>query len=192
MLKSLFTIIFFLVLKSFGQEDTTKTVTIYGSINSYSFTVPEGWVLQERSTIQLDFGDRAEFYKKDESPKFSTFMNVNAYSIKEHMTQEDIEIKKTLEEQAKKNDIVSKVEPSKNIKTNEGVTAKVKYITQKARYSKNYQAIAHINFDIDGVTITLMTFIKEDFEGSLKAFESLVKSCVIRPMTPQEKKFYNN
>jgi len=189
MRKTLYILIFLSAgLRVFGQD--TATVTIYGHINSFTFTAPDGWELQQRSAVEEDFGYFADFYKRNEPRKYLTTLTVRAYKLQAEKIPD--EVNKNMEKHMKENGIVMKEEPGNDIKTNEGNIAKVKLITETIGSSKNYQIYAHIKLDEDGVGITLMTRTKEELVKAYKAFEVLVKSCVIRQMAPHDKRIHGN
>ena len=156
----------------YGQEGY-NTGIVYGDNHAYSLTAPEGWILDNKSGVNQ--GLYAVFYKTGESWKNAeTVMYTNTASLEDpiHNTLNKL-IKYDMKNfKIEYPDI--KYRNADNIKINDHVVAKVKYISGKS-YG-NYEAIAYIDAEKTGIMIILTSRTNEGFEKSLSAFESLVKS----------------
>lgn len=156
----------------FGQEDM-KTGIIYGNNHAFSLTVPDGWILDNKSGVSQ--GLYAVFYRKGESwANAVTVMYTNTASLedKAHKTLDQL-IKYDLDN-FKSNYSDIKITDGKDLQINDNVIARIKYLSGKS-YG-NYEAMAYIDAGKTGVMIIMSSRTKEGFDNSLTAFEDLVKS----------------
>jgi hypothetical protein len=157
---------------AFGQ-DGMHTGIIYGKNHAFSLTAPEGWVLDNQSGVSQ--GLHAVFYKHAQSWKdATTVMYANTASLEDeaHKTLEQL-IKYDLDK-FKKNYSDIQITDGKDITTKGNAIAKIKYLSGKS-YG-NYEAISYIDAGKTGVMIIMSSRTKDEFDTSVPAFESLVKS----------------
>lgn len=165
-------ILVFLQLAVFGQSEP-GTGIIYGKNHAFSLTAPSGWILDNKSGVSQ--GIHAVFYKRGQSWKdATTAMYANTASLEDeaHKTIEQL-IKFDLDK-FKKNYSDIQITDGKDITIKGNVIAKIKYLSGKS-YG-NYEAISYIDAGKTGVMIVISSRTKDEFDNSLPAFESLVKS----------------
>lgn len=165
-------ILLFMQLAAVGQDGTQAGI-IYGKNHAFSLTAPEGWVLDNQSGVSQ--GLHAVFYMRGKSWKdATTVMYANTASLEDeaHKTLEQL-IKYDLDK-FKKNYSDLEITDGKDIMTKGNTVAKIKYLSGKS-YG-NHEAISYIDAGKTGVMIILSSRTKDEFENSLPAFESLVKS----------------
>ena len=150
-----------------------KTGIIYGSNYAYSLTAPEGWVLDNTSGVQN--GLNAVFYKKGGSwAKSVAIMYTNTASLEDNAHRSlDLLIKYDVNE-FMKNYPDMQITNGRDIFLRDNKIAKVKYLYGKTY--KNYEAVAYIDAGKTCIMIVLSSRNKDEYEKSLKAFESVVKS----------------
>jgi hypothetical protein len=159
-------------LQIFAQEDM-KTGIIYGDNHAYSLTAPDGWILDNKSGVSQ--GLYAVFYKKGLSWQTAeTVMYTNTASLEESPHKSIDELMKYDLDNFKKQYNDLEIREGSDINLNNNKTAKVKYLSGKS-YG-NFEAIAYIDANKNGILIIMSSRTKEGFDASLAAFESLVKS----------------
>jgi len=161
-----------LKLTAFGQEGM-NTGIIYGKNHAFSLTAPTGWILDNQSGVSQ--GLHAVFYQRGQSWKdATTVMYANTASLEDqaHKTLKQL-IKFDLDK-FKKDYFDIRITEGNDIITKENAIAKIRYLSGKS-YG-NYEAISYIDAGKTGVMIIMSSRTKDEFDNSLTAFESLVKS----------------
>jgi len=161
-------------LSIFGSDKKDmKTGIIYGSNFAYSLTAPEGWVLDNTSGVQN--GLDAVFYKKGGSwAKSVAVMYTNTASLEDNAHRSlDLLMKYDVNE-FMKNYPDMHITNGKDIILRNNKIAKVKYLFGKTY--KNYEAVAYIDAGKNCIMIVISSKNKDEYDKSLQAFESIVKS----------------
>lgn len=189
---SIIVLLLLLPLTTLAQKQTTKNDNfgiLYGDDHAFGFSAPKGWILDNESGVGE--GLHAVFYPKGQTWAKSPVMAYARARTRDAnvKTAEDV-VQLTLKEfrdNANPNSAAKKVDPIVIDKTR---TAQVYYYSGD-KYG-NYEAVAYI-----GETKTINFFVmssktKSDFEKSLPAFQSLVKSYLYLGDSPTAAKKKND
>jgi len=169
-----FITVLFYVTNMSGQDEI-KSGIIYGNNHAFGLTAPEGWVLDNHSGVNQ--GLHAVFYRKGQTwQNATTVMYANTASLEDraHKTIDQLITYDLKKFQKEYSDL--QISDGVDIIVNDKVIAKIKYLSGKS-YG-NFEAIAYIDAVKTGVMIIMSSRTKEDFETSLNAFETLVKSYI--------------